>query len=138
MTQVELSVYKGSPLTWYRWIGEFKCLIHNTGLGPEQKLTVLANHLNPDDKRLLANLSGGEDAYKYALVTLKKVCGRRDLMRRAHKKEIYRIGLRNRSADAFYEFVLQIRPLLHEFHRLRETAQEDIIEDVCAKRPQEE
>ena len=37
VTPVELSTYNGSALTWLRWIGEFRCLIHNTGLGPEQK-----------------------------------------------------------------------------------------------------
>ena len=41
-------------------------------------------------------------------------------------------------AVAFYDFVLQIRPQLHELHQLREIAQEDIIENVCAKIPQEE
>ena len=88
VTQVELPKYNGSPLTWFRWIGEFKCLIHDTALGPEQKLTALSNHLNQEDKRLLTDIGGGRQSYKYALRTLKKVCGRRDLMRIADKKEI--------------------------------------------------
>ena len=87
VTQVKLSKYNGSP-DWFRWIGEFKCLIHDTALGPEQKLTALSNHLNQEDKRLLTDVGGGRQSYKYALRTLKKVCGRRDLMRIADKKEI--------------------------------------------------
>ena len=66
------------------------------------------------------------------------MCGRRDLMRRAHKKEIGQIGLKGRTAVAFYAFVLKVRTHLYELHRLGEINPTDIIEDVCANIPQEE
>ena len=132
VTQVDLPKYNGSPLTWFRWMGEFKCLIHDTALGPEQKLTALSNHLNHEDQKLLTEVGGGKQSYKYALKTLKKVCGRRDLMRRTHKREIGQIGLKGRTAVAFYDFTLKVRTHLYELHRLGEIYPTDIIEDVCA------
>ena len=125
-------MFNGSPLTWFRWIGEFRCLINNSVLGPKQKLTALSNYLNPEDRRLLTDISGGNEAYKYALSTLKRLCGRRDL-----KRELYAMVLRNRTAVAFYDFVLQISAHLRELHRLKESGAEDIIEYICAKIPQE-
>ena len=109
VTPIELLRYDGSPMTWFRWIGEFKCLIHDTGLGLEQKLTTLSNHLNQDDRRLITDVGGGTQSYKYALKTLKKVWGRKDLIIKAHKKEIEKIGLRGRTAVAFYDFALKVR-----------------------------
>ena len=78
-------------------MGEFKCLIHDTALGPEQKLTALSNHLNHEDQKLLTDVGGGKQSYKYALKTLKKVCGRRDLMRRKKRNRTNRPEGKNRS-----------------------------------------
>ena len=66
---------------------------------------------------------------------MKKVCGRRDLMRIADKKEIGQIGLKGRTAVVFYDFALKVRTHMYEIHRLGEINPTDIIEDVCAKIP---
>ena len=99
--------YNGSPLAWIRWIGEFKCLIYDTALGPEQKLTALSNYLTLEDRKLLTDVGGGSQSYKYALKTLKKVCGRRDLISRAHKIEIGQMSLKGKTAMAFYEYAYE-------------------------------
>ena len=97
----------GFPLAWFRWMGEFKCLIHDTALGPEQKLTALSKYLTLEDRKLLTDVGGGSQSYKYALKTLKKVCGRRDLISRAHKIEIGQMSLKGKTAMAFYEYAYE-------------------------------
>ena len=119
-------------------MGEFKCLIHDTALGPEQKLTALSNYLTLEDRKLLTDVGGGGQSYKYALKTLKKVCGRRDLISREQKIEIGQMSLKGKTAMVFYEYALKVRIHLYEFHRLGEVNPTDIIADVCSKFPQEE
>ena len=57
--QIELQKYNCSPLTWFRWIGEFKSFIHDTALGLDQKLMALSNHLNQEARKLLTDVGGG-------------------------------------------------------------------------------
>ena len=58
VTEVALPKYDGSPLTWFRWIRELKSIIQETELYPEQKLTVLSNHLSPEDRKLMLSVGG--------------------------------------------------------------------------------
>ena len=136
--KVELPKYDGSPLKWFNWIGQFKGMIHDTDLTPEIKLTALSNHLTEKDRRLISRTGGGDKPYKAALKILKQICGRRDIIRKSHRREIEMAIIKGRSAIAFYDFALKIRTSLEELHQLNEPIETGMIDVVCKKIPQEE
>ena len=65
-----MEAYDGCSLKWFHFVDLFRTLVHETDISPGEKLAVLRRSLKGEALEVVYGLSGGEEAYKEALVGL--------------------------------------------------------------------
>ena len=135
LIQVELPVYSGLSLSlhWFEWIDLFYSFVHQTGRSPGEKLAILKRSLNGDCLYIVHGFSGGEAAYKEALIRLKQTCGRRDVMRAVHLQALDNLSCLKGDTHAFKRFVEKVRAHLFDLTRIGETNHSAVIERICQR-----
>ena len=127
-----LKEYDGSPTLWFKWIGLFRALVHDSPSTPDEKLAILENTLTGSCSQLLDGLGGGEEAYKEALRSLKDFCGDREIMRSSHLTAIRSFNPGRTSADLAI-YAQNIRPHLFELDRIDNMPNPDLINNISIR-----
>ena len=86
--RIELPVFSCRSLDWFCRIDLLYALVQNTPKPAGERLAILKERLRcTSAEELVYGLGGGELAYKETFSRLKQKCGRRDVMKAAHKSQ---------------------------------------------------